>query len=107
MEEKIIATFCLCDDLLKATWHQESSFPQQLNDAEIMTIALVVCHVLEGVCECRTTHELPPQLALFCGCLAKYGNKSDVSGDRNRSKMDGWIIHKHPLNLRVGNLSLV
>ena len=39
MEEKIIATFCLCDDLLKATWHQESSFPQQLNDAEIMTIA--------------------------------------------------------------------
>ena len=39
MEEKIIATFCLCDDLLKATWHHDSSFPQQLNDAEIMTIA--------------------------------------------------------------------
>ena len=38
MEEKIIATFCLCDDLLKAIEHQESSFPRQLNDAEVMTI---------------------------------------------------------------------
>ena len=36
---KIIATFCLCDDLLKAIGHHESSFPQHLNDAEVMTIA--------------------------------------------------------------------
>ena len=42
MDEKIIATFCLCDDLLKAIKHPESAFPQQLNDAEVMTIALVV-----------------------------------------------------------------
>lgn len=48
MEEKIIATFCLCDDLLKATWHQESSFPQQLNDAEIITIALVAASCFQG-----------------------------------------------------------
>ena len=47
-EEKIIATFCLCDDLLKATWHQESSFPRQLNDAEIMTIALVAASCFQG-----------------------------------------------------------
>ena len=39
MDEKIIATFCLCDDLLKAIGHPESSFPQHLNDAEVMTIA--------------------------------------------------------------------
>ena len=30
MDEKIIATFCLCDDLLKAIGHHESSFPQHL-----------------------------------------------------------------------------
>ena len=27
MDEKIIATFCLCDDLLKAIKHPESAFP--------------------------------------------------------------------------------
>ena len=37
MDEKIIATFCLCDDLLKAI---ELSL-KQLNDAEVLTIALV------------------------------------------------------------------
>ena len=48
MDEKIIATFCLCDDLLKAIEHHESSFPQQLNDAEIMTIALVAASCFQG-----------------------------------------------------------
>ena len=48
MEEEIIATFCLCDDLLKAIEHQESSFAQQLNDAEVMTIALVAASCFQG-----------------------------------------------------------
>ncbi len=48
MDEKIIATFCLCDDLLKAIEHQESSFPRQLNDAEVMTIALVAASCFQG-----------------------------------------------------------
>ena len=48
MDEKIIATFCLCDDLLKATWHQESAFPQQLNDAEVMIIALIAASCFQG-----------------------------------------------------------
>ena len=48
MDEKIIATFCLCDDLLKAIEHQESAFPQQLNDAEVMTIALVAASCFQG-----------------------------------------------------------
>ena len=40
MDDKIIATFCLCDDLLKAMHHQENR-QCQMNDAEIMTTALL------------------------------------------------------------------
>ena len=40
MDDKIITTFCLCDDLLKAIHHQEDC-QCQMNDAEIMTTALV------------------------------------------------------------------
>jgi hypothetical protein len=38
MDDKIIATFCLCDDLLKAMHHQENH-QCQMNDAEILTTA--------------------------------------------------------------------
>ena len=48
MDEKIIAIFCLCDDLLKAIGHHDSSFPQHLNDAEVMTIALVAASCFQG-----------------------------------------------------------
>ena len=40
MDDIIIATFCLCDGLLKAMHHQEDR-PCQMNDAEIMTTAFV------------------------------------------------------------------
>lgn len=51
MDDKIIATFCLCNDLLKAIHHQES--PQcQMNDAEIMTTALVAALFFRGHHEC-------------------------------------------------------
>jgi Transposase DDE domain len=47
MDEKIIATFCLCDDLLKAMHHRED--PQcQMNDAEIMTTALIAALCFRG-----------------------------------------------------------
>jgi len=47
MDEKIIATFCLCDDLLKAIHHDES--PQcQMSDAEVMTTALVAALFFGG-----------------------------------------------------------
>ena len=36
MDDKIIAIFCLCDDLLKAMHHLEDT-QRQMNDAEIMT----------------------------------------------------------------------
>lgn len=40
MDDKIVATFCLCDDLLKAIHHQTDK-QCQMNDAEVMTTALI------------------------------------------------------------------
>jgi hypothetical protein len=47
MDDKITATFCLCDDLLKAMHHQEDR-QCQMNDAEIMTTALVASLFFRG-----------------------------------------------------------
>jgi hypothetical protein len=47
MDEKIIATYCLCDDLLQAMQHRED--PQcQMSDAEVMTTALVAALFFRG-----------------------------------------------------------
>lgn len=47
MDDAILATFCLCDDLLKAIHHSED--PQgQMNDAEVMTTALVAALFFRG-----------------------------------------------------------
>jgi len=47
MDDKIVATFSLCDDLLKAMHHQEDS-QCQMNDAEIMTTALIAALFFRG-----------------------------------------------------------
>src|SRR3989440_5878085 len=47
MDDKIIATFCLCDDLLKAMHHQENC-QCQMNDAEIMTTAFIASLFFRG-----------------------------------------------------------
>jgi hypothetical protein len=47
MDDKIIATFCLCDDVLKAMHHQEDR-QCQMSDAEIMTTALVASLCFRG-----------------------------------------------------------
>jgi hypothetical protein len=47
MDDKIIATFCLCDDLLKAMPHQEDH-QGQMNDAEIMTPAVIASLCFRG-----------------------------------------------------------
>ena len=47
MDDKIIATFCLCDDLLKAMHHLEDR-QCQMNDAEIMTTAFVASLFFRG-----------------------------------------------------------
>jgi DDE family transposase len=47
MDEKIIAVYCLCDDMVKALYHHED--PQrQMTDAEIMPTALVAAFFLRG-----------------------------------------------------------
>ena len=40
MDDKISATFCLCDDLLKALHHQEDR-QCQMHDAEVLTPAFI------------------------------------------------------------------
>jgi hypothetical protein len=47
MDDKIIAIFCLCDDLLKALHHQEDR-QGQMNDAEIMTTAFIAALFFRG-----------------------------------------------------------
>src|SRR5262247_312728 len=47
MDDKIIATFCLCDDLLKAIHHHEDC-QCQMNDAEIMTTACIASLFFRG-----------------------------------------------------------
>jgi Transposase DDE domain len=47
MDDKIIATFCLCDDLLKTIHHQEDG-QCQMNDAEILTTALIASLFFRG-----------------------------------------------------------
>ena len=47
MDDKIIATFCLCDDLLKALHHQEDR-QCQMNDAEVMTTAFIAALFFRG-----------------------------------------------------------
>ena len=47
MDDKIIATFCLCDDLLKAMHHHEDR-QCQMNDAEVMTTACIAALCFRG-----------------------------------------------------------
>jgi len=47
MDDKIVVTFCLCDDLLKAIHHQEDH-QCHMNAAEIMTTALVASLFFRG-----------------------------------------------------------
>jgi hypothetical protein len=47
MDDKIIATFCLCDDLLKVMHHQENR-QCQMNDAEILTTAFIASLFFRG-----------------------------------------------------------
>ena len=54
MDETITATYCLCDDLLKAIRHQEH--PQgQMNDAEVMTTAFTAALFFRGKPESART----------------------------------------------------
>ena len=52
MDEKIIAIYCLCDDLLKAM-HQQGEPQHQTSEAEVMTTALTAVLLFRGALGCR------------------------------------------------------
>jgi len=67
MDEKIIATYCLCDDLLKAMHHHED-VQCQMNDAEVLTTAFTAALFFRGNLESarwmlKQHHYIPQMLS--------------------------------------------
>ena len=79
MDDKIIATFCLCDDLLKAMHHQEDR-QCQMNDAEIMTTAFVASLFFRG------NHESARTMLQQHGYIPHMVSKSRFSRRLHRMK---------------------
>ncbi len=79
MDDKIIATFCLCDDLLKAMHHQEDR-QCQMNDAEIMTTAFVASVFFRG------NHESARTMLQQHGYIPHMVSKSRFSRRLHRMK---------------------
>src|SRR5215468_5889853 len=79
MDDKIVATFRLCDDLLKAMHHQEDS-QCQMNDAEIMTTALIAALFFRG------NHESARALLKQYGYIPHMVSKSRFSRRLHRIK---------------------
>src|SRR5256886_4130929 len=84
MDEKIIATFCLCDDLLKAMHHPEDR-QCQMNDAEIMTTAFVAALFFRG------NHESARAMLQQHGYIPHMVSKSRFSRRLHRIK-DIFIV---------------
>jgi hypothetical protein len=84
MDDKIIVTFCLCDDLLKAIQHQEDR-QCHMNDAEIMTTALVASLFFRG------NHESARTMLKQHGYIPHMLSKSRFSRRLHRIK-DVFII---------------
>jgi Transposase DDE domain len=84
MDDKIIATFCLCDDLLKAMHHPEDR-QCQMNDAEIMTTACVASLFFRG------NHESARAMLQQHGYIPHMVRKSQFSRRLHRIK-DIFII---------------
>ena len=79
MDDKIIAIFCLCDDLLKAMQHQEDC-QCQMNDAEIMTTAFIAALFFRG------NHESARALLKQYGYIPHMVSKSRFSRRLHRIK---------------------
>src|SRR5437763_14666951 len=84
MDDKIIATFCLCDDLLKTIHHPEDR-QCQMNDAEIMTTAFVASLFFRG------NHESARAMLQQYGYIPHMLSKSRFSRRLHRIK-DIFII---------------
>ena len=84
MDDKIIATFCLCDDLLKAIHHPEDR-QCQMNDADIMTTACIASLFFRG------NHESARAMLQQHGYVPHMVSKSRFSRRLHRIK-DIFII---------------
>jgi Transposase DDE domain len=79
MDDKIIAIFCLCDDLLKALHHHEDC-QCQMNDAEIMTTAFIAALFFRG------NHESARTMLKHHGYITHMVSKSRFSRRLHRIK---------------------
>ncbi len=79
MDDTIIVTFCLCDDLLKALHHREDH-QCHMNDAEIMTTALVASVYFRG------NHESARTMLKQYGYIPHMVSKSRFSRRLHRIK---------------------
>jgi hypothetical protein len=84
MDDKIIAIFCLCDDLLKAMQHQEDR-QCHMNDAEIMTTAFIAALFFRG------NHESARAMLTQHGYIPHMVSKSRLSRRLHRIK-DLFIV---------------
>ena len=84
MDDKIIAIFCLCDDLLKAMPHQEDC-QCQMNDADIMTTAFIAALFFRG------NHESARSMLHQYGYIPHMLSKSRFSRRLHRMK-ESFII---------------
>src|SRR5262245_31562731 len=89
MDDKIIAIFCLCDDLLKAMHHQEDC-QCQMNDAEIMTTAFIAALFFRG------NHESARAMLKQHGYIPHMVSKSRFSRRLHRIK-EIFIVFFHLL----------
>jgi Transposase DDE domain len=92
MDDTIIATFCLCDALLKAIHHPEDC-QCQMNDAEIMTTALMASLFFRG------NHESARAMLQQYGYIPHMVSKSRFS--RRLHRMKGLFLIFFEL---VGNI---
>jgi len=79
MDDKIITTFCLCDDLLKAMHHRDDR-QCQMNDAEIITTALTASLFFRG------NHESARAMLQQYGYIPHMLSKSRFSRRLHRMK---------------------
>ena len=74
MDDKIIATFCLCDELLKAMHHQEDH-QGQMHDAAIMATALMASLCFRG------HHESARAMLQQHGSIPQMVSKSKIEAE--------------------------
>jgi Transposase DDE domain len=93
MDDTIIATFCLCDDLLKVMHHQEDR-QCQMNDAEVMTTALIASLFFRG------NHESARAMLQQYGYIPHMVSKSRFS--RRLHRMKEFFIVLFDLLAQIG-----